>query len=117
MVAVTFEQLANSKCYNCYKLGRKSKVCKKSATMLTDTTDQDNPRLTDFQSTVLCTDSDEHVFETCKPLSFQTHSFILDIASKRGLITQAGLLKFYPRAKIRSTKKNVIGANLHNFLA
>ncbi len=68
----------NSKCYNCHKLGHISKVCRKSATMLTDAADQNKSLLTDFQSISLCTNSDEHVFETCKSLSGQKHSFVLD---------------------------------------
>ncbi len=85
--------------------------------MLTDTVDQDNSLLTDFQSIALRTDSGQHVFETCKPLSGQTHSFINDSSSRWGLITQADLLKFYPSAKVQPTKENVIGANLYNLLA
>ncbi len=83
-----------------------------SATMLTDATDQYNSLLRDFQSISLCTDSDEHVFERCKSLSGQNHSFILDSASRHAFIAQADLLKFYPTAKIRPTKEKVIGANL-----
>ncbi len=41
--------------------------------------------LTDLQSISLCTDSDEHVFETCYSLSGQGHSFILDTASRQPL--------------------------------
>ncbi len=57
--------------------------------------DQKKSLLTDFLSISLCTDSDEHVFETCESLFGQTHSFILDSASRHVLITQADLLKFH----------------------
>ncbi len=102
----------NFKCYNCHKLRHISKVFKKSATMLTDATDQNNSVLIDFHSIALCTDSDEHVFETCKSLSGQGYSFIVDTASRHVLITHADLLKLYPNAKLKPTKETVICANM-----
>ncbi len=102
----------NSKCYNCHKLGHISKVCRNSASLLTDVTDQNNSVLTDFQSAARCTDFDEHVVETCKSLSSQWHSFILDTVSRYALITHADVLKFYQNAKFQPTKEKVIGANL-----
>ncbi len=94
----------NSKCYNCHKVGHISKVCKNSANVLTDSTEQNNSLLTDFQSIALCTDSDAHVFKTCKSLYRQWHSFILDTASRHALITHADLLK--------RTKEKVLDASL-----
>ncbi len=94
------------------QLPRVSKVCKKSAAILTDATDQNNSLQTDVQSIAQCNDTGEHVFEICKSLSGQEHSFSLDTASRHALITKADLLNFYPNAKLQPTKEKVIGANL-----
>ncbi len=67
--------------------------------MQADTTDR-------LQSIELCADT------VCKSLFGQTRSLIFNTASRHARITQIGLSKIYPTAKVQPTKENAIGANL-----